>query len=73
MGCYMDDFIHLLTKEHKTGETFIQLCNLVVPSRSDGGVSKSGILGPEQDGRKDVQRRKEVKFASEEDPTHVER
>jgi hypothetical protein len=27
----------LLTKEHKTGETFIQLFNLVVPLRSDGG------------------------------------
>ena len=58
----------LLTKEHKTGETFIQLCNLVVPSRSDGGCRNppSGILGPEQDGRKDVQR-KEVKISSEED------
>jgi hypothetical protein len=27
----------LLTKEHMTGETFIQLCNLVVSLRSDGG------------------------------------
>jgi hypothetical protein len=34
----------LLTKEHKTGETFIQLRNLVVPSRSDG---ECGIRNPE--------------------------
>jgi hypothetical protein len=35
----------LLTKEHKSGETFIQLCNLVVPCRSDvGGV---GFRNPE--------------------------
>ena len=58
----------LLTKEHKTGETFIQLCNLV-PSRSDGGCQNpaSGILSLEQDGRKDIQG-KEVKITSKEDP-----
>ena len=59
----------LFTKEHKTGETFIQLCNLVVPSRSDGGCRNpaSGFLSPDQDGWKDVQR-KAVKIISEEDP-----
>ena len=58
----------LLTKEHKTGETFIQLCNLV-PSRSDGGCQNpaSGILSLEQDGRKDVQR-KEMENENKQDP-----
>jgi hypothetical protein len=45
----------LLTKEHKTGETFIQLCNLFVPSTSDGCQNPaSGILSPDQDGKTDI-------------------
>jgi hypothetical protein len=46
----------LLTKEHKTGETFIQLCNLVVPYRSDGGCwnPESGIPRSDQNGKKDI-------------------
>jgi hypothetical protein len=58
----------LLTKEHKTGETFIQLCNLVVPSRSDGGCRNpaSGILSPDQKERKIVPT--EVKSETEEEP-----
>jgi hypothetical protein len=45
----------LLTKEHKTGEAFVQLCNLVVPSRSDGGCwnPESEILKSEKDGKKE--------------------
>jgi hypothetical protein len=41
--------LDLLTKEHKSGETFIQLCNLVVPCRSDGGcqIPESRILSPD--------------------------
>jgi hypothetical protein len=50
----------LLTQEHKTGETCIQLCNPpVVPSRSDGGCRNpaSGVLSPEQDRRKNVHKK----------------
>jgi hypothetical protein len=55
----------LLTKEHKTGETFTQLCNLVVPARSAGGCwntqfqipNGSGIPSPEQNRSKRSQER----------------
>jgi hypothetical protein len=52
----------LLTKEHKNGETFVQLCNLlVVPCRSDGGcrIPASRILSP--DLSPDLNRRTDVK------------
>jgi hypothetical protein len=39
----------------ETGEAFVQLCNLVVPSRSDGGCwnPESEILKSEKDGKKE--------------------
>ena len=46
----------LITKEHKNGEIFIQLCDLVVPCRSDGGcrIPDSEILYSDQQGRADT-------------------
>ena len=46
----------LITKEHKNGEEFTHLCDLVVPYRSDGGcrIQASRILSPDLHGRADV-------------------